>query len=100
MSPRTLKAPTSNTGSGRTIMPQFHAAFSGGAFLGALVGAGLSSLGVGLPEHLLVIAVAVAVLTTVAPRYFLPHMPRAALRRWLTRHGPGPDPPGGTAARC
>lgn len=60
---------------GRTIMPQFHAAFSGGAFLGALGGAGLSSLGVGLPEHLLVIAVAVAVLTSVAPRFFLPHIP-------------------------
>ena len=38
---------------GRTIMPQFHAAFSGGAFVGALIGAGLSTLGVGLPEHLL-----------------------------------------------
>ena len=35
---------------GRTIMPQFHAAFSGGAFLGALIGAGLSTLGVGLPH--------------------------------------------------
>ena len=40
----------------RTIMPQFHAAFSGGAFVGALIGAGLSTIGVGLPEHLLVIA--------------------------------------------
>ncbi len=60
---------------GRTIMPQFHAAFSGGAFLGALGGAGLSGLGVGLPEHLLVIAVALAVLTSVAPRFFLPHIP-------------------------
>ncbi len=60
---------------GRTIMPQFHAAFSGGAFLGALGGAGLSGLGVGLPEHLLVIAVGVAVLTSVAPRFFLPHIP-------------------------
>ena len=59
---------------GRTIMPQFHAAFSGGAFLGALIGAGLSSLGVGLPAHLLVIAAVVAVLTTLAPRYFLPHL--------------------------
>lgn len=57
----------------RTIMPQFHAAFSGGAFLGALIGAGLSQLGVGLPEHLLVIAgIAVALALTV-PRYFLPH---------------------------
>jgi MFS family permease len=59
----------------RTIMPQFHAAFSGGAFLGALIGAGLSGLGVGLPEHLLVIAAIVVVLTLTATRYFLPHEP-------------------------
>lgn len=58
----------------RTIMPQFHAAFSGGAFVGALIGAGLSGLGVGLPAHLLVIAAIVAVITMVAPRYFLPHI--------------------------
>ncbi|APX02076.1 MFS transporter [Arthrobacter sp. QXT-31] len=57
----------------KTVMPKFHAAFSGGAFLGALVGAGLSGLGVGLPVHLLVIAALVAVLTFVVPRYFLPH---------------------------
>ena len=57
----------------RTIMPQFHAAFSGGAFLGALIGAGLARLGVGLPQHLLAIAVALLVLVMVAPRYFLPH---------------------------
>ncbi|WP_231961619.1 MFS transporter, partial [Arthrobacter sp. SO5] len=60
---------------GRTIMPQFHAAFSGGAFLGALIGAGLSTAGIGLPVHLLVIAAVVAVLTMLAPRYFLPHLP-------------------------
>lgn len=57
----------------RTIMPQFHAAFSGGAFVGALIGAGLSGIGVGLPVHLLVIAGVVAALTMLAPRYFLPH---------------------------
>lgn len=57
----------------RTIMPKFHAAFSGGAFVGALVGAGLSGLGVGLPQHLLVIAAVVAVLTFITPRYFIPH---------------------------
>lgn len=57
----------------RTIMPKFHAAFSGGAFLGALIGAGLSGVGVGLPQHLLVIAAAVALLTFITPRYFLPH---------------------------
>ncbi|PNI08782.1 MFS transporter [Arthrobacter sp. AFG7.2] len=61
----------------RTIMPQFHAAFSGGAFIGALIGAGLSNVGVGLPLHLLVIAGLVAVVMLVAPRYFLPHAPAA-----------------------
>jgi MFS family permease len=59
----------------RTIMPQFHAAFSGGAFLGALIGAGLSNLGVGLPLHLLVIAGIVVLVTLTVPRYFLPHIP-------------------------
>ncbi|MBT2555355.1 MFS transporter [Arthrobacter sp. ISL-5] len=57
----------------RTVMPKFHAAFSGGAFVGALIGAGLSGISVGLPQHLLVIAAVVAVLTFVTPRYFLPH---------------------------
>ena len=58
----------------RTIMPQFHAAFSGGAFVGALIGAGLSNLGVGLPLHLLVIVGIVLLVTMIAPRYFLPHV--------------------------
>lgn len=58
----------------RTIMPQFHAAFSGGAFVGALIGAGLSNLGVDLPLHLLVIVGIVVLVTLIAPRYFLPHV--------------------------
>lgn len=61
----------------RTIMPQFHAAFSGGAFVGALVGAGLSNLGVELPLHLLVIVGIVLVVAIIAPRYFLPHVSTA-----------------------
>jgi MFS family permease len=61
----------------RTIMPQFHAAFSGGAFVGALIGAGLSNLGVDLPLHLLVIAGVVVLVTIIAPRHFLPHVPAA-----------------------
>ncbi|GAA2135497.1 MFS transporter [Arthrobacter humicola] len=72
---------------GRTIMPQFHAAYSGGAFVGALIGAGLSTLGVGLPEHLLVVAAIVAVLTTVAPRYFLPHQADAGSAAGETGRG-------------
>ncbi len=63
---------------GRTIMPQFHAAFSGGAFVGALIGAGLSKIGIGLPAHLLVIVAVVAAASQIAPRYFLEHVPAAA----------------------
>lgn len=58
---------------GRTIMPQFHAAFSGGAVLGALVGAGMSAAGVDLPLHLFGIIVVVLAVMAVVPRYFLPH---------------------------
>jgi MFS family permease len=63
---------------GRTVMPQFHAAFSGGAFIGALIGAGLSTVGVGLPVHLLVIVAVVAATALWVPRYFLPFEPVAA----------------------
>jgi MFS family permease len=61
----------------RTIMPQFHAAFSGGAFVGALVGAGLSTLGVDLPLHLMAIAAVVVLVALTVPRYFLPHISTA-----------------------
>lgn len=75
----------------RTIMPQFHAGFSGGAFVGALIGAGLSNIGVSLPAHLMVIAVLVAVLTMVAPRYFLPHEPAATPAPGEPRAARGPS---------
>lgn len=58
---------------GRTVMPQFHAAFSGGAVLGALVGAGLSAAGVDLPVHLFGIVTVVLVIIAAVPRYFLAH---------------------------
>jgi hypothetical protein len=57
---------------GRTIMPQFHAGFSGGAVLGALVGAALSALGVPLPAHLGAIMIAVLIIMILVPRHFLP----------------------------
>ncbi|MFF2841156.1 MFS transporter [Paenarthrobacter sp. NPDC057981] len=76
----------------RTIMPQFHAAFSGGAFLGALIGAGLSQLGVGLPEHLLVIAAIAVTLALTVPRFFLPH-------EAVEIHDGAPAPKGTTAWR-
>ncbi|MHA7247802.1 MFS transporter [Arthrobacter tecti] len=56
----------------RTIMPKFHAAFSGGAFIGAMAGAGLAALGVELSTHLIGVAVLVLVVAMWIPRYFLP----------------------------
>lgn len=56
----------------RTIMPKFHAAFSGGAFVGALAGAGLAAVGVNLSTHLVGVAVLVLVVSLWIPRYFLP----------------------------
>ncbi len=56
----------------RTLMPKFHAAFSGGAFVGAMIGAGLSAAGVSLSLHLVGIVVVAVVLVTLVPRAFLP----------------------------
>ncbi|GAB4098959.1 MFS transporter [Sinomonas halotolerans] len=57
----------------RTIMPQFHAAFSGGAFLGAMVGAGLSAADIALPVHLFAIVAVVLAVVVVVPGWFLAH---------------------------
>ena len=59
----------------RTLMPKFHGAFSGGAFLGAMIGAGLSALNVSLPVHLIGIVVIAVVLVILVPRAFLPDSP-------------------------
>jgi MFS family permease len=75
----------------RTIMPQFHAAFSGGAFVGALIGAGLSNIGVGLPMHLLAIAGLVALVTILTPRYFLPHIAAATAAEGEPKASKGPS---------
>ncbi|MCG2621806.1 MFS transporter [Arthrobacter sp. I2-34] len=61
----------------RTVMPQFHAAFSLGAFAGALAGAGLSALQVPLSAHLACLAVLVAAAALALPRAFLPPRPAA-----------------------
>lgn len=63
---------------GRTLMPQFHAGFSGGALIGALVGAGLSAINVSMPAHLIAIVVLVSASMIIVPRYFLPDVQQAA----------------------
>ncbi|WP_249336207.1 MFS transporter [Sinomonas gamaensis] len=92
---------------GRTIMPQFHAGFSGGAVLGALVGAALSALGVPLPTHLAAIMIAVLIIMILVPRHFLPltqhEMPAAVeLTAEAAADGvspaPAPKEPGGALA--
>ncbi|GAA2098549.1 MFS transporter [Microlunatus panaciterrae] len=57
---------------GRTIMPKFHAAFSGGAFVGALIGSLMARIGVGLPVHLFGVVALGAVVVFLCTRVFLP----------------------------
>ncbi len=57
---------------GRAIMPRFHAGFSIGTVVGALLGAGAAAVGLPVRTHLLIIAGAVAVLAPLAARAFLP----------------------------
>ncbi|WP_018157987.1 MFS transporter [Demetria terragena] len=54
---------------GTTVMPHFHAAFSGGTVVSALIGAGASAAGVSIALHLTVMSalMALAVLVTVRP---------------------------------
>lgn len=59
----------------RSVMAKFHAVFSAGAFLAAMIGAGLSALHVPVAWHLAGVGVVVLVTVIIAPRYFLadPH---------------------------
>jgi fucose permease len=57
---------------GRTVMPHFHAAFSGGTVLSALVGAGMSWAGVPLLVHFGGVLVLSSAVAAWALRSFLP----------------------------
>lgn len=57
---------------GRAIMPHFHAAFSGGTVVSALIGAGLSFLHVSIVVHLVGLVVLMAAVLPWLPRAFLP----------------------------
>lgn len=59
----------------RAIMPRFHAAFSVGTVLGAMIGAGLNAVSAPTPVHLIGIAVLVGVCTQWACGRFLPDQP-------------------------
>jgi MFS family permease len=56
---------------GRSIMPRFHAGYSIGTVLGALLGAAMIQLDVPVPLHLVIVAVAVAAVLPYAVRGFL-----------------------------
>lgn len=56
----------------KTIMPKFHAAFSAGAFTGALLGGLLARLNVPLWLHLMAVVAFGAILIMIVTRYFLP----------------------------
>jgi len=57
---------------GRAIMPRFHAGFSVGTVVGALLGAGAAGAGLPVRTHLVIVAVVIAVLAPLAARAFLP----------------------------
>ncbi|WP_246060493.1 MFS transporter [Nocardioides dongxiaopingii] len=63
---------------GRTIMPRFHAGFSLGTVLGALLGVAVVALGVSMAPHLVVLGVAVLGAVLLATRTFLPVEPEPA----------------------
>src|SRR3954451_9868033 len=62
---------------GRAIMPHFHAAFSGGTVISALIGAGLSFLHVSVVVHLVGVVV---LLLGVTPWFLRAFLPRAVER--------------------
>lgn len=57
---------------GRAVMSSFHAAFSIGGFVGALMGGGLASLNIGPGPHFVIAAVAFSLLTLLSARALRP----------------------------
>ena len=84
---------------GRSIMPRFHAAWSGGTVLSALVGSALSGAQVPVLIHLLVTNALVAALGLVALRSFLPRVAEEEPDRTTDPAGePAPADEPGTAS--
>lgn len=81
-------------GLGRSIMPAYHAAFSGGTVFGAGLGAAMAHLEVPVAAHLMGVAALAVLLALVAVRSFLPQPtaqggPDAAARLEGRAHGSG-----------
>ena len=57
---------------GRSIMPRFHAGYSIGTVVGALIGAGMVALDVPVTAHLLLAAAVVGIVVPLEVRHFLP----------------------------
>ena len=68
----TLEGATVERLLGYSIMPRFHAAFSGGTVLAALVGAGMAALGIPVWIHLLGVAAVLGLSSGTSTRSFLP----------------------------
>ncbi len=88
---------------GRAIMPRFHAAFSLGTVVGALLGAAAAAVELSVAVHLIVVAVAVAAAAVVLVRAFLPVEDMAGSERDGTAHadagaGAGAEGEGGAAS--
>ena len=75
----------------KAIMPWFHAAFSGGTVLAALIGAGLVWLKVPLLVHLGVVAVLTVVAVWWGTGRFCPPNPRPTTSRTRLRRQPWPS---------
>jgi MFS family permease len=83
---------------GRSIMSRFHAMWSVGTVVGAGVGVAMVALHVSVTQHLVLVAVLLAVVVPLQVRHFLPDAdevgpaepdvrkpPGSVLRRWLER---------------
>jgi MFS family permease len=57
---------------GRAIMPRFHAGFSVGTVVGALLGSVMVAAGVGISPHLVIVAAVVVVTAPAATHFLLP----------------------------
>ena len=63
----------------RSVMPRFHAAFSLGTVAGALLGAAMVALEVGVPVHLTAVALLAGIVVPRRVRAFLPEEPEDAM---------------------